>query len=148
MYPREIRVNNPTEALIVEQALAMVREMQQTATAAPDGQVLGQVEKAGVTLEKLLVTHGHLDHCGATGELAERLLGQNQRMIAAGTLASVELAASQAELERRRVHWFTETDISVGQDDELLELMRRSGCAQCEILGFQLEFCTGARFEQ
>ena len=25
------------------------------------------VEKAGVTLEKLLVTHGHLDHCGQTG---------------------------------------------------------------------------------
>jgi len=45
MYPRDIRVNNPTEALIVEQALAMVREMQQTATAAPDGQVLAQVER-------------------------------------------------------------------------------------------------------
>ena len=25
------------------------------------------VAKAGVTLEKLLVTHGHLDHCGQTG---------------------------------------------------------------------------------
>jgi len=25
MYPRDIRVNNPTEALVVEQALAMVR---------------------------------------------------------------------------------------------------------------------------
>src|SRR3954465_9939974 len=35
--------------------------------------LLGQVEKAGVTLEKLLVTHGHLDHCGATGVLAQRL---------------------------------------------------------------------------
>jgi hypothetical protein len=45
MYPRDVRVNNPTEALIVEQALAMVREMQQTATAAPDGQVLAQVER-------------------------------------------------------------------------------------------------------
>ncbi len=45
MYPRDIRVNNPIEALIVEQALAMVREMQQTAAAAPDGRVLAQVEK-------------------------------------------------------------------------------------------------------
>lgn len=26
----------------------------------------------GVTLEKLLVTHGHLDHCGATAELAHK----------------------------------------------------------------------------
>lgn len=31
------------------------------------------VEKAGVTLEKLLVTHGHIDHCGATGVLAGEL---------------------------------------------------------------------------
>ena len=35
--------------------------------------LLGAVDKAGVTLEKLLVTHGHLDHCGATAELAEQL---------------------------------------------------------------------------
>ncbi len=27
----------------------------------------------GVTIEKLLVTHGHLDHCGMTGVLAEKL---------------------------------------------------------------------------
>ncbi|MGN6501040.1 MAG: MBL fold metallo-hydrolase [Tsuneonella sp.] len=31
------------------------------------------VATAGVTLEKLLVTHGHLDHCGQTGMLAEEL---------------------------------------------------------------------------
>jgi len=31
------------------------------------------VAKAGVTLEKLLVTHGHLDHCGQTGILAREL---------------------------------------------------------------------------
>ena len=31
------------------------------------------VAKAGVTLEKLLVTHGHLDHCGQTGMLADEL---------------------------------------------------------------------------
>ena len=31
------------------------------------------VAKAGVTLEKLLVTHGHIDHCGATGVLAKEL---------------------------------------------------------------------------
>lgn len=27
----------------------------------------------GVTIEKLLVTHGHIDHCGLTGVLAQRL---------------------------------------------------------------------------
>ncbi|TZG28931.1 MBL fold metallo-hydrolase [Sphingomonas montanisoli] len=30
-------------------------------------------EKHGVTIEKLLVTHGHIDHCGGTGILAEEL---------------------------------------------------------------------------
>jgi vancomycin resistance protein YoaR len=48
MYPRDVRVNNPTEALIVEQALAMFREMKQTADAAPDGQVLSQAETVAV----------------------------------------------------------------------------------------------------
>ena len=28
--------------------------------------------ESGVTIEKLLVTHGHIDHCGLTGVLAER----------------------------------------------------------------------------
>ena len=31
------------------------------------------VERAGVTLEKILVTHGHLDHCGGAGILAKEL---------------------------------------------------------------------------
>lgn len=31
------------------------------------------VAKSGVTLEKLLVTHGHLDHCGQAGVLAKEL---------------------------------------------------------------------------
>jgi radical SAM superfamily enzyme YgiQ (UPF0313 family) len=34
------------------------------------------------------------------------------------------------ELRKRRIHWFTETDISVAFNDELLRLMRRAGCAQ------------------
>jgi radical SAM superfamily enzyme YgiQ (UPF0313 family) len=34
------------------------------------------------------------------------------------------------ELSLERVRWFTETDISVGEDDELLGLMRDSGCQQ------------------
>lgn len=34
------------------------------------------------------------------------------------------------QLAMRRVRWFTETDISVGEDEELLTLMRQAGCAQ------------------
>jgi glyoxylase-like metal-dependent hydrolase (beta-lactamase superfamily II) len=36
-------------------------------------QLKAAVAKAGVTLEKVLVTHGHLDHCGLAGELAKEL---------------------------------------------------------------------------
>jgi hydroxyacylglutathione hydrolase len=31
------------------------------------------IERSGVTIEKLLVTHGHIDHCGSTGVLAREL---------------------------------------------------------------------------
>ena len=34
------------------------------------------------------------------------------------------------EFARRHIRWFTETDISVGEDDELLDLLRESGCAE------------------
>ncbi|MEX2317259.1 MAG: radical SAM protein [Pirellulales bacterium] len=34
------------------------------------------------------------------------------------------------ELARRRIRWFAETDISLHEDEELLSLMRDSGCAQ------------------
>ena len=36
-------------------------------------QLKDAVAKTGVTLEKLLVTHGHLDHCGQAGMLAKEL---------------------------------------------------------------------------
>ncbi len=35
--------------------------------------VLAEVERRGVTLEKILITHGHLDHAGATLDLSEKL---------------------------------------------------------------------------
>ncbi len=31
------------------------------------------LEKTGVTLEKILLTHGHMDHCGMAGMLAEEM---------------------------------------------------------------------------
>jgi hydroxyacylglutathione hydrolase len=33
--------------------------------------VLPELDRAGLTLEKILITHGHLDHAAATAELAE-----------------------------------------------------------------------------
>ena len=48
MYPRNIRVESPEEALIAEQALAMYREMRQAATHATDGEVLSVAESLAV----------------------------------------------------------------------------------------------------
>lgn len=50
--------------------------------------------------------------------------------------------ALMRELAREHVHWFTETDISVAQDDELLALMRDSGCAQV-LIGLESTSLTG-----
>jgi hypothetical protein len=44
MSPQEVRLTDPVEALIVEQALALVRELKQTCQAAPHGHVLAQAE--------------------------------------------------------------------------------------------------------
>ncbi len=35
--------------------------------------ILAEVEKNGLTLKKILLTHGHLDHVGGTAELASKL---------------------------------------------------------------------------
>lgn len=40
------------------------------------------------------------------------------------------------ELKKRKIKWFTETDLSVAEDTELLTLMRESGCAQV-LIGFE-----------
>jgi radical SAM superfamily enzyme YgiQ (UPF0313 family) len=40
------------------------------------------------------------------------------------------------DISERKIRWFTETDISIAQDKELLKLMRKSGCAQV-LIGFE-----------
>lgn len=49
MYSREIRVESPQEALIVEQALAMYRELRDATAQAADGAVLSVAESLAVT---------------------------------------------------------------------------------------------------
>jgi radical SAM superfamily enzyme YgiQ (UPF0313 family) len=46
------------------------------------------------------------------------------------------------EIARRRIRWFTETDISVGEDDELLEALRESGCAEV-LIGLESPVAAG-----
>ena len=45
-----VAVNTPLEALLVEQALALARELGAIAEAAPDGHVLAEAEQAAVRL--------------------------------------------------------------------------------------------------
>ena len=42
--PLHLTITDPTERLVVEQALAFARELQKTATASPDGRVLHNAE--------------------------------------------------------------------------------------------------------
>jgi len=48
------------------------------------------------------------------------------------------------EFARRRVRWFAETDLSLYEDDELLALMRHSGCAQI-LIGLESPTESGLR---
>jgi radical SAM superfamily enzyme YgiQ (UPF0313 family) len=41
-----------------------------------------------------------------------------------------------AQLQDRHIRWFAETDLSMSQDPELLDLMRQSGCTQV-LIGFE-----------
>lgn len=55
--------------------LLWCEETGQAAVVDPGGdisRILSAVEECGVTLERILVTHGHIDHAGAVAELAER----------------------------------------------------------------------------
>lgn len=45
-------------------------------------------------------------------------------------------------LIKEEVHWFTEADVSIGNDDELLDLMRESGCRQV-LIGFESPNASG-----
>ena len=46
------------------------------------------------------------------------------------------------ELADKHIHWFAETDLSVAEDEELLDLMRRAGCAQV-LIGLESPTETG-----
>jgi radical SAM superfamily enzyme YgiQ (UPF0313 family) len=46
------------------------------------------------------------------------------------------------QLADKHIHWFAETDLSVAEDEELLDLMRRAGCAQV-LIGLESPTRTG-----
>ncbi len=48
MTPLELRITDPAEALAVEQALALVRQLKRACRDAPEGQVLARAERVAV----------------------------------------------------------------------------------------------------
>src|SRR5262245_12668119 len=61
MTPRTFQADTPLQALLVEQALIMARQIEQAAGDAPDGRVLSRLEQAAVPagreLTRLAVQH-------------------------------------------------------------------------------------------
>jgi len=65
----------PVTPFAQNSSLVWCTETMKGAVVDPGGdldRILDGVEANGVTLEKILVTHGHIDHAGATADLAER----------------------------------------------------------------------------
>jgi hypothetical protein len=91
-YPREIRVENATEALIVEQALAMARDLKRTADAAADGQVLSIAEQAAVRQGRELTRKSLEAVLNAQGEDLEKKV----RRAAGADAADGEATAADA----------------------------------------------------
>ena len=54
MNTRTFRVETPLQALLVEQALLLAKQLEHTADAAPDGQVLARVEALAVPAARQL----------------------------------------------------------------------------------------------
>jgi glyoxylase-like metal-dependent hydrolase (beta-lactamase superfamily II) len=66
----------PVTALEQNATLIWCTETMRGAFTDPGGdldRLLAVAKQHNVTVEKLLLTHGHIDHCGLTGVLAERL---------------------------------------------------------------------------
>ena len=69
---RTFHADTPLEALVLEQALALARQLQQTADAAPDGAVLAAVEAAAVPAGRELTRRAVEAALQAQAEPAEK----------------------------------------------------------------------------
>ena len=72
MKPRTFEARTPLEALVVEQALLLARQLQQTADEAPDGQVLAHVEALAVPAARELARRATQAALQAQADAAEK----------------------------------------------------------------------------
>ena len=85
MKPRTFQARNPLEALLLEQALLLARQLQKAADSAPDGQVLAEVEAAAVPAGRELTRLAVEAALQAQAEQAEK---KGRRAAAAPAAAS------------------------------------------------------------
>jgi hypothetical protein len=72
MSQRTFRTQTPLQALVVEQALLLAKQLEQTADAAPDGQVLAHVEALAVPAARELARTAVQAALQAQAESAEK----------------------------------------------------------------------------
>lgn len=72
MNPRTFRAETPLQALLVEQALLLAKQLEQTAHVAPDGQVLARVEALAVPAARELARQAIQATLQAQAEPAEK----------------------------------------------------------------------------
>jgi len=72
MNRRTFRTETPLQALLVEQALLMAKQLETTADAAPDGQVLARVEALAVPAARELARKAVEAALQAQAEAAEK----------------------------------------------------------------------------
>ena len=69
---RTFQATTPLQALILEQALAMARQLERTATDAPDGKVLAEVEAAALPAARELARKAIEAALQAQAQVAEK----------------------------------------------------------------------------
>jgi hypothetical protein len=72
MSTRTFRAETPLQALLLEQALLLAKQLQQTADAAPDGQVLAHVEALAVPAARELARQAVQATLQAQAQAAEK----------------------------------------------------------------------------
>jgi hypothetical protein len=72
MNPRTFQAETPLQALLVEQALLLAKQLETTADAAPDGQVLARVEALAIPAARELARKGVEAALQAQADVAEK----------------------------------------------------------------------------
>lgn len=84
MYPRQVEVRNAAEAAAVEQALAMVRELDRLADEAEDGHVIAQVEQVALDQGRRFIRERLQDVLNRQAEALEKKGGADGIVPAVG----------------------------------------------------------------